>query len=188
MFKMRLFAVLLFALTMAACQSGKDRLVQKIDEMEKRVFDGATQQVDRKAAMELIVLYEQYADTYPEDTVSAYYLFKAGDYANGTGDYMSAIRYYKLCSEYEAYSRREIAFFLQGFIYENQLQDLENARAIYSEFLARYPGHHLTRDVEFSLENLGKTPEELIEMFEQRDSLESETEAESSGAVEQVPS
>jgi tetratricopeptide (TPR) repeat protein len=171
---MKYFTIVLFAAVLCtACQSGKDHLREKIGEMEGRVFDDSTQQVDRKAAMELIVLYEQYANTYPDDTLSAQYLFKAGDYANGTGDYMSAIRYYKMCSEYEDYSRKEIAFFLQGFIYENQLHDLDKARAIYSEFLERYPNHHLARDVEFSLQNLGKTPEDLIRMFEERDSIES---------------
>ena len=50
--------------------------------------------------------------------------------------------------------------------YEDQLRDLDKARAMYERILADYPESELIPSVQASLRNLGKTPEELIKEFE----------------------
>ncbi len=153
-----------------SCKSEKQKLAEKIAVAEKTLQSDTTHFINRQSAEETIRLYLDYSGKFKDDSLSAEYLFKAGDLANGTGDFLNAIRYYKMCSENASYPKKEIAFFLTGFIYENQLQDLENARQVYTEFLKKYPEHSLAKDVQFSLDNLGKSPEELIKMFDLQDS------------------
>jgi isocitrate lyase len=63
--------------------------------------------------------------------------------------------------------------FLQGFISENGLKDTAAARKFYENFLKQYPNHKLASDVKISLNNMGKTPDELIREFEKKNSADS---------------
>lgn len=155
----------------AACKSEKEKLTDAISKTEKELLDDSSQQVNRKKAEEIIGLYKEYAAKFADDTVSSEYLFRAGDISNGIGQYKEAIEYYGRAGENEKFSKHAVAFFLTGFIYETQLNDFVNSKRIYEEFLHKYPDHPLASDVKFSLDNLGKSPEELIKMFEQNDSI-----------------
>lgn len=55
------------------------------------------------------------------------------------------------------------ALFYEAFLYENILYDTTQARRLYEDFLSYYPEHELADEVRASLENLGKTPEKLLE-------------------------
>jgi hypothetical protein len=55
-----------------------------------------------------------------------------------------------------------------GYIHENYFQELGKAKAIYEQFLQRYPDHDFADDAQISIENLGKSPEELIRIFEEK--------------------
>ncbi len=167
----KLKCVVLILCVFAACKSEKEKLTETISKTEKELIDDSSQQVNRKKAEEMIGLYKEYAARFADDTVSAEYLFRAGDISNGIGQYKEAIEYYGRSSENEKFSKHAVAFFLMGFIYETQLNDMVNSKRIYEEFLRKYPDHPLTSDVKFSLDNLGKSPEELIKMFEKNDSI-----------------
>ena len=52
--------------------------------------------------------------------------------------------------------------FVIGFIYNNNLQMLDSARAAYLAFLQRFPNHDLSASAKFELENLGRTPDAII--------------------------
>lgn len=47
------------------------------------------------------------------------------------------------------------------------MADYKNAEKYYKLFLEKYPNNDFTDDAEISLKNLGKTPEQLIEEFEE---------------------
>ena len=49
-----------------------------------------------------------------------------------------------------------------AYTYENNLHDLVRAKTLYEEFLQKFPNGELAQDARLSLENLGKTPEEMI--------------------------
>ncbi len=55
--------------------------------------------------------------------------------------------------------------FLMAFAYENYLKDTEKAKQAYEAFLKKYPENQLARDAKFSLDNLGKSPEEVMDMI-----------------------
>jgi TolA-binding protein len=58
--------------------------------------------------------------------------------------------------------------FLKAFVYEDQLHDLNKAKKYYEEFLEKYPDSDFADDARISLQNLGKSPEELIKEFEEK--------------------
>jgi len=53
-------------------------------------------------------------------------------------------------------------------VYENNLGELAKAEEIYKKFLELYPDNDFADDAEISLKYLGKSPEELIEIFQQQ--------------------
>jgi len=48
------------------------------------------------------------------------------------------------------------------------LNELGRAKDIYTEFLKRFPKSNLADDAQASIDNLGKTPEELMKSFEHK--------------------
>ena len=107
-----------------------------------------------------------YVEKNPKDTISAMYLFKAGDLSRGLGKFDDAINYWQMLIEkYPDYKRAPDALFLQAFTYENDVKDLDKAKNLYETFLKKYPNHSFAANIPVIIENLGKSPEELIESF-----------------------
>ncbi len=159
------------AMFMVACTQPQNELREQISAAEKTLFrDSVTMLPDPVKADSIVDLYEDYAQKYQDDTLSPEYLFRAGDVCNGTGKYKEAVGYFGRVQRYPNYAKLPAALFLQGFISENNLLDTAAARGYYEKFLSRFPDHKLAADVKLSLENMGKTPEELIHEFEQRNS------------------
>lgn len=169
---MRTFLLAFFTvLLLASCKSEKDRMIDAINKSEQELRADSLAIINDEKARTLIQQYAEFANTYRDDTLSAEYLFKAGEVSTGIGDFFQAIQYYRQCAEKVYYSKRPVAYFLMGFIYENHLNDTGNAKRLYEEFLQKFPGHPLEKDVQFSLKHLGKSPEDLIKEFEQNSEI-----------------
>ena len=109
----------------------------------------------------------------PDDSLAPEYLYSAAELANGLLQRTRAIELFaKNNQQYPLSKKAPVCLFFQGFIYETQLNDLPKAKELYSEFLQKFPDHQLTKDVKFSLDNLGKSPEELIKQFEQNTAVQ----------------
>lgn len=54
--------------------------------------------------------------------------------------------------------------FMIGFIYANELKDLENAGKAYQKFIDSYPNHEMVKDAHWELENLGIDINEIEEL------------------------
>ena len=137
-------------------------------DLEKEVFD-TTKSVNYGVAINLMVLYSRYANTYPEDSLSPEFLYKAAEIARGAGDGRNAVRYFKLLlDKYPNYPKRAASIFMLAFTYENLLNDTANARKYYTEFIDKYPKHELADDARQLLKYLGKSPEEIVKSFEKK--------------------
>ena len=55
-----------------------------------------------------------------------------------------------------------------GFINNNELKNVDAARAAYEEFLKKYPSSPLVESARFELANLGKEPAELLKNTEEQ--------------------
>ena len=162
------FAVATILLILAtACQSARQKSLDNIKTTEEEVYS-ENGMIDRNRVDELIGVYVGFASDFPDDSLSPEYLFKAADIAMNTKRSREAIRYYdSILINYPDYRKAPEALFLKGYVYENNLGRLDKAKEIYEKFLKMYPDNEFADDAEVSLKYLGKSPEELIEIFQQ---------------------
>ena len=163
------FVLVTITLFLTSCSSPKEKLSAEIREKEKKLYSDSSSVPSAAEAKEIIALYTRYATEFADDTISASYLFKAGDISSKINETHQAIELFgRMIEKYPDHASTPYALFLQGFIYENQMGDPMKAKPYYEAFLKKYPDHPIAGDVSFSLENLGKTPEQLIREFEAR--------------------
>lgn len=164
-----LISFFLAGIFLISCGSPHDQQLSEIKALEDSLFSDATKMIDQKMAKELIDKYVQFADAYPEDADTPETLFKAGDMAMNLNMPQRAITIFdRIMNDYPDFDKTPQCLFLKGYIYENDFQDLDTARKIYEEFLQKYPDDEFADDAEISIQNLGKTPEELIREFEEK--------------------
>lgn len=162
--------LLAISIFMIGCTESKETVLQKIQDAESNLYakEGAFQFNDSLATI-TIAAYEQYASSFPEDAETPEYMFKAADLYRAKREFEPALAIYdKLQTNYADFKKVPQTVFLQGFVYENDLKDMPKAKERYETFLAEYPNHDLAKDVKFSLDHLGKTPEQIIKEFTQQ--------------------
>ena len=161
--------ILLFlaAATFSSCQPSKEKLNGRIVSMEQRLFSASVQGLSKASADSLIADYELYVKDFPTDTLSPSYLFKAAGLSMNTGDGAKAIALFdKMIVDYPAHPKSALALFFKGYVQENLLKDLAKAKESYLLFIEKYPDNEFADDAKASVENLGKTPEQMIREFE----------------------
>jgi tetratricopeptide (TPR) repeat protein len=154
-------------LLITACKSQRQKALDNITIIEQEAFTESGM-IDPQMVNELTQAYIDFADQFPDDSLAPEYIFKAGDIFMNTNRSNNAIKMYnRIIEDYGDYRKSPEALFLKGYVYENNLGRLDQAKAIYEEFLAKYPDNDFAKDAEISLKYLGKSPEELIEIFQQ---------------------
>jgi TolA-binding protein len=103
-------------------------------------------------------------EEYPNGRKASAALYLLGEtYQNGKHDYHTAINYYQaFVKKYPNLNATPIAMFIIGFIYNNNLQLIDSARIAYQEFVTKFSNHELASSAQFELENLGKSPDEIV--------------------------
>ena len=170
---MRLFkslSILMLAVVVfAACSSKQEELKTEIKTMEDVLFADANKMIDKAKARELIDMYVQFGDEFPESEEAPSMLFKAGDMSMNLNMPKEAVDIFdRIMNNYPDYEKTPQCLFLKGYIFENNMGDLNGAKKIYEEFLEKYPNDDFADDAEVSIKNLGKSPEELIKEFEEQ--------------------
>lgn len=167
---MKYFATLaLSVVLLASCSANREDSLSKIKTAEDNLYanEGAFMFNDSLATITLDA-YLDFANDFPKDSLSAEYLFKAADLYRAKHEFEKAISTFdRVGKDYPEYAKVPQTIFLQGFIYENDVKDLPKAKERYEYFIQQYPNHALARDVQFSLNNLGKSPEQIIKEFQQ---------------------
>ena len=163
-----ILSVLLFIFS---CKSEKEKLVQEIKSGEEKLFNDSTKMLDPAVAGTELVAYQKFVSTYPEDTASPNYLFKAADLATGLRKSREAVRLYReFISKYPTHPKNATSYFLLAFVYDNDIRQKDSAKIFYREFLEKYPTHQLAPSAKASLDQIemGLTDEQLVKMFEAR--------------------
>jgi hypothetical protein len=172
---MRSFLILMAVAVLASSCGEKDAKTEVdaaklavIDSLEAILFRADGSLNDRGAAMALVKAYATYYQAHPQDTAAINMLFKAGEVSMGLSDGQLAVKYFTTVAEqHTTFAKAPEALFLAAFCEETLNGDAQQAKFFYEEFLKKYPAHGLAKDAQFSIQNLGKTDEELIKMFEQ---------------------
>lgn len=147
----------------------QNELKFKIDSLEKELNKTAMQGIDNNKGTLMIDSYIAFVKNFPEMPECAEYLFKAAEVSSALKKSDDAIKYYEeIIRNYPTYKKKTECLFLQAFVYETQLNRIESARQKYTEFIKKYPKHNLAKDAQVSIDNLGKSPDQIIKEFEQK--------------------
>lgn len=100
-------------------------------------------------------------------------MFKTAQLAISLRRFDEGVKYLqKFRTLYKDHPLDPMVLFTLGFTYENHLNDLGKAEKYYQEFLNKYPNHELANDVDLMIQNLGKSPEEIINRANQNNSVQ----------------
>lgn len=165
---------LLFILLVISCGPSIEEKRQEITNLETEMKSKEMAFADTVLTTKAVSSYLDFVTMHPSDSLSPVYLFKAGNISAQKGDVRKATEIFeKLVSEYPEHKDAPMALFLQGFIHETMSSDFKAAKVSYERFLKMFPKHERASDVRFSLDNLGKSPEELLNQMNIQDSLSS---------------
>jgi TolA-binding protein len=123
--------------------------------------------INKNESFKYVDACEAYAISDPEDPRSPEYLFDAAEIAKLLKTYNKALSLYDwMIDKYPNYSKTPSALFIKAFTLENELGKLDEAKAAYELFLEKYPQDNFADDAKFSLENIGKSPDEVLKSIE----------------------
>jgi len=104
-----------------------------------------------------------YATVLSEKEQTPKLLFKSAQLTTTMKQFDKAIEFYDwIADKYPDTEDGPIALATKGFILDNDLKDMEKAKTVYRQFIESYPDHALTSQIQFLLENLGKSNEEIL--------------------------
>lgn len=167
-FRLLLLLVLIGGISVRCSNNGPQAKIKSLEQKisaDDFTFDEQGMQVTD----ELIKAYLDYAENHKDSPEAPEYLYKAADLSLNTNKSKQALDLYnRIIYQYPDYKKTPECLFLVGYIYENYMQDYGKAKQVYEEFLQKYPNHEFADDAKISIENLGKSPEELIRSFEEK--------------------
>lgn len=163
--KLILVSLVLFGI-LSACQNEHDKAYNAIKKAETELLTDSLQLKD-SVAISLYDQYKMFAEKFPDDKYASEFLFKAAELANAVGMHEEAIKIFSgIPDQYPKFNKAAECVYISGFISETELNDPIQAKMWYERFLKEYPTHPLRSNIEASIKNLGKSPEELIAEFE----------------------
>jgi len=172
--KLILISLSFIVLFLISCKPSADKARTKVTDMEKQCTSDPQFYNNRVKTEELLKAYTDFAGKYEDDTATPHFLFNAANIAMNTSKPDLAIDLFKKNSDQGKENKyAATSLFLLGFVYENNKKDLGKAKEAYNEFLSKYPDHVLAPSAKSSLDNLGKSPEQLIMEFEAKNKADS---------------
>lgn len=145
--------------------SDQEKFQEEITSFEKELH--SEMEADPEKANKVIEMYTEYWEKYPQDTLSAEYLFRAAEVAANFQQPHNAIRFLTTIeTEYLDFGKYATALFMKGLIYENYIGDYKNATKAYEKYIEKYPNHSFVNDAEAAIIFMGINDEQLIDLFE----------------------
>lgn len=118
-------------------------MMTRIDSIYKKMSQSNT--YDPSQAMDAMRMYVEFSTKYPKDSMTAEYLFRASDIAQGTGNYQQAAEYLEtILSEHTMYTKYPDALFSAALVYDEHLENVnhggDRAIQLYDLIINKYPG------------------------------------------------
>lgn len=178
---MRNILIILLAVSVFACSENKQKpgntkesQLSEIKKLENVLKNSEEVKPDLKKIEQMVNLYEVYVNNFPNDSIAPYYLFQAGRLLMTSKEYHKAIdKFATVHNRYKNSKHAGMSLFMQAFVYETGLSKMGKAKELYDQFIMEYPEHEMVKDAKASIQNLGKTPEEIIKEFKLKNSSDS---------------
>lgn len=167
-------AALSMALMMAACGPNKDKDQAQIQQLEDSIYHSGMVVLDTVMGNNLVTLYSQYADKYPDDAVTPGYLFNAADIAANMCHYEASIEMLtRVIENYDTVSNLGDCYFALAQAYESS-SNYAKAKETYQLFVEKFADHPLADDIRTMMEQnlIGLSPEEALAQILQNASSE----------------
>lgn len=104
-------------------------------------------------SQQLIEAQTNFAQSFPQDSLSPVYLMRAADLSRATGNAQEAVNLWQLVvDKYPDFDRAPEALFLIGVTYDKFLDQEQEAMQAYERFLETYPSHSFSEDVQLMKE------------------------------------
>lgn len=160
--------ILSITLLVFGCSSPRDKDLSKIQKLEAEV-DKQAATPDTANLNQLIRDYTSFVDSYPQDSLAPKYLYRAIRVTMSMNNGQQSMKMIdRFINDYTNGPRYAEVVFLKAYVYENLLGNYGRASEIYRDFIHNFPDHELSDDAQVAIQNMGKSPEELIKEFEAR--------------------
>lgn len=159
---------------MSSTDLNVDTLIYKLGET---IFENPDQYgLNRSNAQKYVDACEAYALGNPKSERAPLYLYKASEIARSLRTFPKTMSLYDwIIEKFPNYDKAPTTLFLKGFVLENEMGNTEMAKEVYQQFIEKYPDHTLKDDVQFLLDNIGKSNEEILELIESKKQKNSES-------------
>jgi len=160
---MKSILIFLALLLVVGCSSKKT---------DKELFDEAQTNIQQQKYPEAVMAFEDLVNDYPDSKLAPNALSQlASIYQNkqiknlsDNESFEKAIQIFKkLHDDYPESESAAPGLFMAGFIYANELNNYEEAKKCYQQFLKEYPNDDLAPSAQAELDNLGLSPEEILQ-------------------------
>lgn len=135
----------------------------RIDSLENEMklsYEKNPSEPDKELAMYLAEAYQNYEAGHQKDTLSSYYLFKAGQVIENVFDdkQRAAELYFDVYKKYPQSTWAPYALFMTGNLFHT-VRDTVHAVEMLQFFMAKYPDHKLKIDAAALVSSLGFVPD-----------------------------
>jgi len=144
----------------------------KLEALE-RYFGSDMEFEDPAIAKELIRETDIFVKNYPDDRRAPIAMYRAAGAAKNLSDWTKALELFeRTWKEYPDTFVAPMALFLNGFIYDDTLNEKEKALQLYKIFEERYPDNTFMPEVQKLMDMINLTEEEMIEKLKEQGKFE----------------
>ena len=175
-----LFMIIAVSALFSGCKPSREKSVLDIQNFEKNLYSQQTFTFNKPKGDSLLKMYNDFITRFPADSLSPKFLFKAANLAITEGDGNKALALLdQFIQKYPGHPKVPVCAFFKGYVYENLLKNMEQAKENYLVYIEKYPDDAFVKDARMAIKNLGKTPEQMIKEFEAMQKFDSVRKADS---------
>lgn len=181
-----IFLSFLVATCCFSCGNNNDIQVEKPEEIKDTIVDSFEERsaeiekytailfsdslnTNDEIALKLLTSYENFIQYHSFESISKEYQFRAGELAKALNKPHVAIRHFNgLLERAPNHERAPLALFYKAMVIGDLLQEHENAKRFYQEFIDKYPEHPLVPSAIESIKLQGKSLDEIVKEFEKK--------------------
>jgi outer membrane protein assembly factor BamD (BamD/ComL family) len=172
--------IIVISTIFTGCKPSREKSALEIQNFEKSLYSQQTFSFNKPKGDSLLKMYDEFITRFPEDSLSPVYLFKAANLAITEGDGNKALAFLdQFIKKYPGHPKVPVCTFFKGYVYENILKNMDQAKESYLFYIEKYPNDDFVKDARMAIKNLGKTPEQMIMEFEAVQKLDSVRKADS---------
>ncbi len=180
--KGKAFVAIILFMALFACKNKKTELrnqeLNELNNLKEQFYqDLYAGHIDAKKAPLLAEKYEAFLSNWPKDSLCPRLLIELGSiYLNFMGDPNRAIQtFQRVENDYKKSDKLLESYFAIAEVYHDYLKEYDNAADYYKKIISEFPDDPLAKQAQILLDNLGKSPEELLNEIMKKNKAISDT-------------